>query len=269
MKLSAFLLAIFVAMLLVDSVECWRRRRFRVRIRVSKIWKPICSPLCSTTCSYVTSCPNCAPACSYVCKKVCKGKREASHELPAHSFIKLMPCDFDIYDTNNDDVISIEELGQQNGETGNEEDVKQMFAVMDANDSSNNGNPKARSLEPELDDENFSISSGDICCHELPANSFIKLMPCDFDIYDTNNDDFISIEELGQQNGESGNEEDVKQMFAVMDANNDGNVSREEFEVAPLMKDCDKKDSSNNGNPKARSLEPELDDMEEDINDLE
>ncbi|KAJ8299411.1 hypothetical protein KUTeg_023471 [Tegillarca granosa] len=179
MKLSAFLLAIFLAMLLVDSINCWGRRRYRVRVR--RIWNPICTIECSRVCTY--PCRACIPVCRYVCKRVCRGKREESHELSANSFIKLMPCDFDIYDTNNDDVISIQELGQQNGETGNEEDVKQLFAVMDAN--------------------------------------------------------------------------------------NDGYVSRDEFEIAPLMKDCNKKNSSNNGNPKARSLEPELDDMEEDINDLE
>lgn len=49
-----------------------------------------------------------------------------------------MPCDFDIYDTNNNAVISLQELGHQNGETGYEEDVKQMFSIMDVNSKSTN-----------------------------------------------------------------------------------------------------------------------------------
>ncbi|KAJ8307252.1 hypothetical protein KUTeg_015336 [Tegillarca granosa] len=38
---------------------------------------------------------------------------------------------------------------------------------------------------------------------------------------------------------ESGEEDDINELFAVMDVDGDGGVNEEEFEAAPLIKDCE------------------------------
>ncbi|KAJ8306994.1 hypothetical protein KUTeg_015078 [Tegillarca granosa] len=127
MKITVLLLMSLIALATFSSVNAWRRRRFRIRFR--RILKPLCPLACSQVCR--TACAGCTPVCGPVCSRVCRGKREANKVFEDGTFLKPMPCHFSTYDSNGDKVISPAELGSLTNESGEEDDINELFAVMD------------------------------------------------------------------------------------------------------------------------------------------
>ena len=127
MKLTLLIVMSVIVLTAITSVDAWRRRRFRFRLR--RVWAPICSRVCSFKCS--SACALCTPVCGTVCGKVCGRKREVKTVGGDGTFIKPMPCNFTSYDVNDDKVITPDELGSLINESGEDNDVKQLFKVMD------------------------------------------------------------------------------------------------------------------------------------------
>nr|XP_019920993.2 uncharacterized protein LOC105323990 [Crassostrea gigas] len=102
MKVSLLLLLLVITCCLIDDSEGWRRRRWRVRIRVRRVFKAVCNTVARIKC--VKSCPLCTPVCGRVCGKFCGRKR--SEDFQSNS----LPCDFVAWDKNGDGHIDIEEF---------------------------------------------------------------------------------------------------------------------------------------------------------------
>lgn len=144
MKFSLLLLFFLVTVCMIEKSDCARRRRFRDRV------KPlICKVVCNLSCRRL--CPFCKPVCGTACHKVCNGKRSKvgsfliKWRISCSFFFILpplifrwkisenppLPCDFTMWDKNNDGHVDMVEFSSVGYPTIKEDDLALAFQATD------------------------------------------------------------------------------------------------------------------------------------------
>lgn len=126
---------------------------------------------------------------------------------------------FSLYDTNDDGVITIEELQAFQGAVGQNRTIEELMGIINAVDTNGNGTIEF----PEF------LAANDPRMMEISGEEQIRAA---FNFYDDDGDGFISPEELRSISAPVGmplTDDELSEIFSEADIDEDGHMSYEEF----------------------------------------